>query len=121
MPQKRLIVTSELTIAELLAPTSRPGVMSIEDRKRVVLPLALEQDQVVNFVSISREVFLYSMVLRSAYLQRLPDAIHIATALTSGCRFFMSSDKDARRTPDELTWLTQSQHGVEILLKAAGV
>ena len=110
-------VTSELTIAELLAPTARPNVMSIDERREVYLPL-LENRQFIDFVPVTRAILIETVALRSAHPQKLPDAIHIATAAVELCGFFFSSDQDPRRVPQTLRWATPDDDGLNAIRSA---
>ena len=108
-------ITSELTLAELLAP-SMNIVMSVAERRHLYLKLFDD----VGFVSlkpVTREVLMDTVALRENHPQRVPDAIHIATAIATGCRYFMSFDNDARRLPPALTWLTPTDREIDELLK----
>lgn len=109
-----LAVTSDITLAELLAPIERPGVMSVDERREVYLPL-LETGGFVRFAPISRSVVLETVSLRAMHSQKLPDAIHIATAIVEGCRFFLSSDRDAKRAPQSLRWLTPTEESFAVI------
>jgi predicted nucleic acid-binding protein len=110
-------VTSELTLAELLAPIKAADAMTIEERQDLYLPL-FDEGAFIALISISRAILLRTASLRQSYPQRLPDAIHIATAVEAGCRFFMSPDMDARRLPESLTWVRPDPDGIATVLKA---
>jgi predicted nucleic acid-binding protein len=89
-PTPQRLVTSELTLAELL-----------------VRPLRLKQDQYVQtyvawtrsndyleVVPVTRAVLFGAALLRSqATNLKLPDAIHVTTARQTGCRYFLTNDK----------------------------
>ncbi len=44
-------------------------------------------------VPINRTILIESARLRSTTNLRLPDAIHVATAILSGCETFLTNDK----------------------------
>ncbi|WP_158811659.1 type II toxin-antitoxin system VapC family toxin [Beijerinckia sp. L45] len=110
-------VTSELTLAELLAPIKAAGAMTIEERQDLYLPL-FDEGAFIALRPISRTVLLRTAPLRQSHPQRLPDAIHIATAVETGCHFFMAPDTDARRLPPALTWIRPDPDGIATVLKA---
>lgn len=109
--------TSEITLAELLAPIKAAGAMTLNERRDLYLPL-FDDGAFIALTPVSRSVLLQTALLRQSHPQRLPDAIHMATALEIGCRFFMSPDADARRLPPPLTWLRPDAHGIATVLKA---
>ena len=70
-PRHRFLATSELTLAEIVVVPLRNG----------------------NRHLISRDVLWLAAVLRSENRElRLPDAIHLATAMLFGCDSFLSGD-----------------------------
>lgn len=83
------IVTSELTLAELLV---RPLREDNADRVYVYRDL-LEAVGTIEALSISRDVLLATAQIRADHRSvRLPDAIHIATAEIARCSHFLSGD-----------------------------
>jgi predicted nucleic acid-binding protein len=111
------LVTSELTIAEVMAPAAAPGSLPIH-KKRQIYQTVLLWSGFVRLVPVSRDILLATAPLRDAHRQKLPDAIHIATALRSGCQYFCSSDRDARRLPAGLTLLVPDRANIATLLAA---
>lgn len=110
----RAAVTSELTLAELIAP-SRHAAMSVTVRRGIYLRL-FDEGKFIGLRPITRRVLLDTASIREDHSQRMPDAIHVATAIDSGCKYFMTYDKDARRLPPSLTWLTPSTEDVDQFL-----
>jgi predicted nucleic acid-binding protein len=58
----------------------------------------------VTLYPITRDVIYECNELRSVVSLKLPDAIHMATAILTKCRFLISRDRDFRRTP---AWMEQ--------------
>ena len=112
-----LAVTSELTLAELLAPIKAAGAMTLDERRDLYLPL-FDDGEFIELKPVSRAILLRTATVRQAHPQRLPDAIHIATAIETGCQFFMSPDTDARRLPSLLKWIEPDAAGIDAVLKA---
>ena len=87
-------VTSELTLAEVLAPSK--GRKRTPQLKRAYLDLMV-WSRFIDLRPISREVLYETVNLRTTRATaklKLPDAIHLATAIGNQCRFFVSGDKD---------------------------
>jgi predicted nucleic acid-binding protein len=106
------MVTSELSLAELL-----------------VLPIKAKRDDLVeahtaflatrplfNVLGIERAVLIESARLRAATGMKFPDAIHVATALASGCTTFISEDRGIR-VPDGLRLVRVSD--LDVLLQSS--
>ena len=86
-------VTSELTIAELLAPRGSGRSAPPAALEKAYLDL-LTAGEVVRLAPVSRHVLVATAALRSRSASKLtlPDAIHLATALDEGCAIFVSED-----------------------------
>lgn len=95
-------VTSELTLAEVLAPSkgrARPSPL-----KRQYMDLLIWSG-IVGLQPVSRDILLETTKLRATETTarlRLPDAIHLATAIRAGCRFMVSND-DRMPVPHDMT------------------
>ena len=88
--QPAYIFTSELTLAELLTgPYKDKNLELIRTYDNILTPggnLAL--------CPVSRELLWQSAVFRATYPGiKLPDAIHITTAIAQGCTHFLTADK----------------------------
>lgn len=95
-------VTSELTLAEVMAPTSNPSAPPLLVRKRAYLSLIVWNRSIL-LKPITRDILYDTIALRDVTKLRLPDAIHLATAIQNGCRFFLSSDRDFKKMPQGMT------------------
>ena len=95
-------VTSELTLAEVMAPTSSPSAPPLAVRKRAYLsPIVWNRSILLK--PVTRDILYDTVELRRAARLRLPDAIHLATAIQSDCRYFLSSDRDFKAMPQGMT------------------
>ena len=81
--------TSELTLAEcLVKPFAARDLVAI----RAFLTF-LDGRPVLPVLPIDRAILLSAARLRAQLGNKLPDAIHVATALAAGCDLFVTSDK----------------------------
>ena len=83
------IVTSELTLAECLVKPVRDGnraaIKAFKDY--------IKSNELMAVKSVSREVLIRSATVRSELGLKLPDAIHMATAMNQGCMTFVTNDR----------------------------
>lgn len=112
-----LVVTSELTPAEALAPVKAAGARSVEQRRD--LYETVFQAGLITVLPITRSILSDTAMLRVNHAQKLPDAIHVVTALQAGCRYLMSSDKDAKRLPASIQHVFPDAAGVFDAIEAA--
>jgi predicted nucleic acid-binding protein len=107
------LVTSELTLAELLVKPielQRHDLIQTYDNWTISNPY-------LEVVPVSRDV-LGDAALRRARDKslKLPDAIHLATAIRAGCGYFLTNDTRIKgQYGVEILYLTQEN--VEILLE----
>jgi predicted nucleic acid-binding protein len=82
-------VSSELTLAELLVkPLELSDAELVEAYKSMFTTTASFE-----VISVTREILIAAAELRAGRKSlRLPDAVHAATALSSGCGYFVSGD-----------------------------
>jgi predicted nucleic acid-binding protein len=115
----KLGATSELTLAEVLPKAPTPN------HRRSYLNLILWSG-ILNLLPVSRGVLVESANYRrkasrrrddgSVSFPKLPDAIHVVTAIRSGCRAILS--KDGRlRLPRGLQQFTADRVGIEALMR----
>jgi predicted nucleic acid-binding protein len=80
--------TSALSFAELLVKPYRSRNMALAQQ---YLSLARSEDWLAVF-QVSPLVIDTAATIRARYRIRLPDAIHLATAATLSCRYFLTFD-----------------------------
>jgi len=81
--------TSELALAELLVKPIAEGNAAMEHACEEFLTSRRN----LALVPVSRQVLLRAARIRALERVRLPDAIHVATALLSGCEVFLTNDR----------------------------
>jgi predicted nucleic acid-binding protein len=85
-------LTSEMTLAEcLVKPFADKDIKLIEAYMAFL-------DGRVNFpvLPVTRQILVLAARRRADLGIKLPDAIHVATAETAGCSFFVTNDKGVR-------------------------
>jgi predicted nucleic acid-binding protein len=111
-------ITSELTLAEVLAGCEQVRSPSI---RRAYFDLIL-WSKFVDLVPINREILCESAELRFAHKHthgkklKLPDAIHLVTAIQRRCRYFVSADKGIK-TPVDMKKIAPDASGIAELLR----
>ncbi len=81
--------TSELTLAEVLVRPLMDGNLEIQ----TAYQQGLQSSEGLEVVPVSREVLIEAARLRTVANFRLPDAIHGATAILTGCETFLTNDR----------------------------
>jgi predicted nucleic acid-binding protein len=89
------VLTSELSVLEVLVKPIRLGDPSIEKLFRQMLYWT----RGFSLAPISRTVLEEAARLRALTGLKTPDAIHAATALLGGCALFVTNDPAFRRVP----------------------
>ena len=110
-------VTSELTLAELLAPADRKEAVPLHMKRRFYLDLIVWSG-FIDLQPVTRSILCETADLCKVAKHKLPDAIHIVTAIRAGCKLFMSSHGDAKRLPNSMTRLRPDNQGVQTVLNA---
>jgi predicted nucleic acid-binding protein len=100
-------VTSELTIAEVLAPSTKPR----PNRSAFYQNLLIWAD-LIELSPVTRSVLIETADLRRQLPLKLADAIHVVTAQKAGCQYFLSADKDVRRMPAGLAHIEPSEKNI---------
>ena len=89
-------MTSELTLAEVLAkPIELRHPEHLEKYERFFAP-----SSALVLHPVSRDVLMLSARLRADFRLKLLDAIHVATAQLSECKYFLTEDERLGRTLD---------------------
>lgn len=124
-PSRRLIetlaerrdvaMTSEITLAELLAPTARRGALPLHLKRRLYLDLLVWRRAFL-LAPVSRSLLIATADLRSVVPLKLPDAIHLQTAIQSKCSFFVGEDRDLNNLPSGMELVRPNAQQVEDLL-----
>lgn len=81
--------TSELTLAEVLTKPFELGRMAIADVYREMV----SPSEWLSVVPVTRDILVEAARLRAVLKVRLPDAIHLCSALSAGCTAFVSNDR----------------------------
>ncbi|OJF93625.1 type II toxin-antitoxin system VapC family toxin [Pararhizobium antarcticum] len=84
-----IFVTSELTLAEALVKPYR----NLDDDLITRYDNMIRDSAWLDVQVVARPVLWYAGVLRSQSRIKLPDAIHLSTALGSNCTHFLTADK----------------------------
>jgi predicted nucleic acid-binding protein len=82
-------VTSELTLAEVLVKPLRENNFPLV----VVYKQAVESGAGLSVISVGRSILIEAATLRANTKLKLPDGIHVATALQTGCKLFLTNDE----------------------------
>lgn len=84
------VVTSELTLAETLVIPHRDQDTSLI----AIYSNWIVQSEFLEVASINRGVLLFASLLRAQYPSlKLPDAIHVSTAMGTRCTHILSGDR----------------------------
>lgn len=111
-----LAVTSEMTFAEVLAPSKAASALPTHIKRRVYLDLLL-WSRFIGLIPISRSILMETVDLRGIVPLKLPDAIHLATAIETKCRYFVSADKDFRRLPIGMELVNFDENSLHSLIE----
>lgn len=84
--------TSELALAEVLVkPLAERDSDLVENYKKFIT-----NSKFLTVVPVSRRIILRAAEVRSNLRLRLPDAIHLATAIESGCTSLVTNDREMK-------------------------
>lgn len=86
---ERVLVTSELTLLEVLVVPYRTGDLSLAERYEALLT----RSRGLTMVNIERNQLRAAAQLRARYKIKTPDALQIASALTARCSTFLTNDR----------------------------
>ncbi|QWG12733.1 type II toxin-antitoxin system VapC family toxin [Bradyrhizobium sediminis] len=93
-----LAATSEITLAEVLAPSRQADAMPFDMKRRAYLDLLLWSGFVA-LIPVGRNILIETAEQRAMHRLKLPDAVHLVSAIHAQCRFFVSADRDFERLP----------------------
>jgi predicted nucleic acid-binding protein len=113
----RAAVTSELSLAELLAPPKRENEFPLA-RKVALYGNLLIWSGLIDLWPIRRNILIGTAILRQNWSYKLADAVHVVSALDASCSFFMSGDADTRRLPPGLQRVPANRSGVDLVLES---
>ena len=99
-------VASELVLAEVLTkPFADRNATHIAQYKRL-----LSSEGGLTMANISREILVLAAQLRGENNLKLFDSIHVATARSTGCDYFLTQDERlGRALADQPKWLKLSE------------
>ena len=83
------VITSELTLAECLVKPFAENDKRSQDNYTA----SIKNSDFLKVKPVTKKVLIEAARLRSVYKNKLPDSIHIATALKTGCDVFVGNDK----------------------------
>ena len=86
---KRDLVTSAITLLEVLVVPYRAGSRLLADRYEALLT----RSRGVRLVDVTRDQLRAAAQLRAATGVRTPDALQLTAALASGCATFLTNDR----------------------------
>jgi len=97
------LVTSSITLVEVLVQPIRRGRLELAEQYRDVLT----NTEGIQLVSLSEQIAEHAATLRAQYALRTPDAIQLATAKVSGVAVFITNDEQFAKTDFNVIILNQ--------------
>jgi predicted nucleic acid-binding protein len=91
----RELVTSAVTLLEVLVVPYRAGNQLLADRYEALLT----RSRGIRLVDVSREQLRAAALLRAATDIRTPDALQLAAAIGTKCRTFLTNDRRLPAVP----------------------
>jgi predicted nucleic acid-binding protein len=92
---ERQLVTSSLTLLEVLVVPLRRGHASMAARYEALLT----QSRGIHLIEIGRPLLRAAAQLRASLSVRTPDALQLAAAFSSGCTTFITNDRGLPPVP----------------------
>jgi predicted nucleic acid-binding protein len=92
---KRQLVTSAVTLLEVLVVPYRAGDVQLAARYE----LLLTRSRGIRMVDVTRDQLRAAAQLRAATGMKTPDALQIAAALSTACRTFLTNDRQLPAIP----------------------
>ena len=111
-----IAATSEITFAEVLAPSKHADDLPLHMKRRAYLDLLLWSGFVA-LMPVSRDILIETAALRAMGRFKLPDAVHLVSAIHARCRFFVLADKDFDKMPEGMERVSCTHDDVPRLLR----
>jgi predicted nucleic acid-binding protein len=111
-----IAATSEITFAEVLAPSRQADALPLHMKRRAYLDLLLWSGFVA-LIPVSRDVLIETATSRVMTRFKLPDAVHLVSAVRARCRFFVSADRDFDKMPEGIERVNCNQDSLPRLLE----
>lgn len=111
-----IMFTSEISLAEVLPPSRRRGAWPLHIKRRAYLDLLIFSGA-VQLVPVTREILIRTADLRRVAPLKLPDAIHLESAIRSECGFLVSGDTNFKKLPSDVRKVTPDADGIRGLLE----
>jgi predicted nucleic acid-binding protein len=102
---ERRLVTSALTLLEVLVVPYRAGDLALAERYEALL----SRSGGLELIDLDRGQLRSAAALRAAYGIRTPDALQLGAALAARCPSFVTNDRDMPAPPG-ITVLQLSDH-----------
>ena len=92
---KRELVTSALTLLEVLVMPYRAGNRQLAERYEALLT----RSRGIRMIELTRDQLRAAAQLRAATGAKTPDALHLVSALGAGCKTFLTNDRRLPTVP----------------------
>lgn len=89
-------ITSAITLTEIMVQPLRIGNTDLAQEYHDVLMTSNQ----FSLVSVTEDIAITAAAIRARYSLRTPDAIHVASAIKTGCDAIFTNDRDFRRVTD---------------------
>lgn len=93
--RRRELITSALTLLEVLVVPYRAGNRALAERYEALLT----QARGLRIIDLTRDALRAAAQLRAATGVRTPDALQLAAALVTGCTSFVTNDRRLPAVP----------------------
>lgn len=113
--RRGLMFASEIALAEVLAPSKDRGAWPLHMKRRVYLDLLIFSGA-VTLLPVTRDLLIRTADLRKSMPLKLPDAIHLVSAIGSDCRFIVTADAAFKKLPPGIKRVPPDDEGVDTLL-----
>jgi predicted nucleic acid-binding protein len=112
-----IAATSEITFAEVLAPAKRVDALPLHMKRRAYLDLLLWSG-FFTLIPVNRDILIETAALRTTGRFKLPDVVHLVSAVHLRCRFFVSADRDFDKMPEGMERVNCDHDNLPRLLEA---